>query len=120
MTFEKDYPGLKDKAHFVTEFKLGERPKDTIITDKGKIEIELSGETNHFEGKTVNIIGISCRIYNEEDIQKHCLDKQKVIEVIDKELGVPHMQQARQLGKTWLVSFFVQKRIDIYKELGLK
>ena len=53
-------------------------------------------------------------------IHKHCLDKEKVKEVIDKELGIPHMQRARQLGKTWLVSFFVNKKKDIYKELGLK
>ncbi len=55
----------------------------------------------------------------KQDIINEFIEKAKVKDVIDKHLGIPHMQLARQLGKTWLVDFFVRKKEDIKKELGL-
>lgn len=83
MTFEEDFLGLKGKAHFITEFKLGETPEETIIAHDGKHKINLQQEPHSFEGKTVNLMDDSCRIYNEKDIKKHCLDKKKVEDVIE-------------------------------------
>ena len=90
MIFEEDFQGLKDKAHFVTEFKIGEIPEEEIMTDKGKVINKLSGEPHSFEGKSVNLVGDSYRVYNEEDIQKHCLDKQKVLDDIDGWLKIDY------------------------------
>ncbi len=86
ISFEEDFPSLKKKAHFVTEFKVGEIPEDEIITDRGKEKLKLKQEPHSFEGRSVNLVGDSCRVYNEEDIQKHCLDKQKRYNLTTKQL----------------------------------
>ena len=82
MIFEEQFPSLMRKFHTITEFIPGDIPEEEIFTKKGIEKIKLCPEPNKFEGRTINKIGDSGRVYNEEDIQKHCLDKQKVREAI--------------------------------------
>lgn len=109
--FYKEFPSLKGKVHFITGFKVGEIPEDNIITRDGEHKIKLKQEPHTFEGKTINIIGDSCRVYNKEHIQEHCLDKERVREVIDK-LSIHNLNTCFEKFKC--------VTCQLKKELGLK
>ncbi len=114
--FKKDFPSMEKKAHFVNEFKIGETPEEEVISDRGVEKIKLKQEPHTFEGRTLYLVGDSCRVYNEEDIQKYCLDKEKTREVIDKHII---FWQGQKKNKE--IKLVVAEEIEnIKKELGLE
>ncbi len=106
MTFEEEFPGLKKKKidMFTTHC---ENPTD------GRRIAELKTNNKYF---CENVIGVGAiapdYFIKAEDIQKHCLDKQKVMEVIDK----LSTQRVFDNGNDVAVIF----PEDIKKELGLE
>lgn len=59
----------------------------------------------------------------KSDIQKYCLDKQRVREAIDKVFVIPSpedsRQISRQIGKSMTVVWMIEQNLQLKKELGL-
>ena len=114
LSFEKDFPGLKGKEHVILEFEPAKQESEYLESRYGGFHYNpLIKDGNTFKGKTMNIIpkestGI---VYPEEEIQKHCLDKQKVRDVLEKYIH-PELKDINKTG--WENTLEVIK-----KELGI-
>ena len=106
MSFEEDFPSLKDKACLPLKWKMFK-----IISEASYVwqSIRVVPE------KATEIFQVD--VFNEKDISKCCLDKQKVKEKIDFFCELLESTEK----KTWVVNTVEGKPVKewFYKELGL-
>ena len=122
--FNKLFSELKDKFNIITEFRLGETPEEELHSEGGTIKIKKAQEPHCFEGKTVNLIGDSGRVYDEETIEKYCLEKERVRGAIRKCREIELYFNPKTIKEAHKQSFENSKKMtrafeELEEELGL-
>jgi hypothetical protein len=110
MTFEEEFPSLKGKS-------LSIEPYDGTFWDDGYVEFYGKESPKDYDGGEAwdkETLAEMIKLFNPDlvnisDVQKHCLDKQRLKEAIEKIIEVQGHETFAGLTKD-----------EFFKELGLK
>ena len=86
MTFEEEFPSLKGKQCSPLKWRKIENIPDDDLCEASLLDYQKEVTLHHIKV-------LEFEVYSEDDVQKHCLDKQRVKEAMTKireKLGKKH------------------------------